>query len=265
MLKIIVFLITFFTFLSASPLQLAKVYNRDINVTNWFISEKLDGVRAYWNGNELLSRQGNSFNAPDFFTKNFPNFELDGELWTRRGNFENIISIVKSGKRWNNLTYNIFEVPNADGNFTKRLSKIENYLKTNINKYIKIIPQITCKNLEHLKYIFENLILNGAEGIMVKNPFINYEMGRSENLLKLKPYFDAEAKVIGYRKGRGKYKGFMGSILVEFNHKKFYIGSGFSDIERKNPPKIGSIITFKYNGFTKNKIPKFPVFLRKKF
>lgn len=259
--RVILFFIFNFS-LFASPLQLAKIYSDEVNVTNWYISEKLDGVRAYWDGEKLISRGGYNFNPPKFFIKNFPNFALDGELWTKRGDFENITSITKSGKGWEKLTYNIFEVPKAEGNFSKRLFKIKNYLKDNPTKYIKVIPQITCKSKKHLKETFEELIKNGAEGVMVKNPFVSFEEGRSDNLLKLKPYFDDEAKVIGYREGKGKYKGLLGSLLVEYKNKKFFIGSGFSDKERKSPPKIGDIITFKYSGFTKRGLPKFPVFLR---
>lgn len=253
-------LLVFFTPLFS--LDFAKVYQKDIDTTGWFMSEKLDGIRGYWDGERLLSKAGNDLNAPKFFTKNFPPFELDGELWTKRGDFENILSIVKSGKNWEKLTYNIFEVPNANGNFSTRLNKIENYLKINQTEYIRVIEQIECKNLRHLERVFNNLISKGAEGVMVKNPNAEYQNGRSDNLLKLKPYFDAEAKVIGYREGNGKFKGQLGSILVEFQNKKLYIGSGFSQKERENPPKIGEIITFKYSGFTKNQIPRFPVFLR---
>ena len=262
-LKRVILLVILNLSLFASPsLQLAKIYSSDKNITGWFVSEKLDGVRGYWDGERLISRQGYDFNPPKFFTKDFPNFELDGELWSKRGDFENIVSITKTNKGWEKLTYNIFEVPNAEGNFSERLSKIKEYLKTHPNRYIKVIPQIVCKSKKHLESIFKDLVSKGAEGVIVKNPFVSYEVGRSDNLLKLKPYLDDEAKVIGYKEGKGKYEGVMGSILVKYHNKKFYIGSGFSDKEREYPPKIGDIVTFKYNGFTKRGLPKFPVFLR---
>ena len=76
---------------------------------------------------------------------------------------------------------------------------------------------------------------------------------------------DSECKVIGYTQGKGKFKGKLGAILCQANFKgelkTFKIGSGFTQKERENPPPINSLITYKYNGFTKNNLPRFPVFL----
>ena len=60
------------------------------------MSEKLVGVRCYWNVKNLYSRQGNLFYPPAFFTENLPSdFELDGELFTKRDDFQNCVSIVR--------------------------------------------------------------------------------------------------------------------------------------------------------------------------
>src|SRR5690606_1286923 len=69
-------------------LLLANVYQNSADVADYWVSEKLDGVRAYWDGQQLISRQGNRFNAPPWFTANFPDTPLDGELWGGRGTFE---------------------------------------------------------------------------------------------------------------------------------------------------------------------------------
>ena len=153
-------------------LQKAKIYDKSKhNITNWYMSEKLDGIRAYWNGKEFISKNGNKIYAPDWFIKDFPNFELDGELWSKRDDFENIQNIVldeKPTQKWNEITYNIFEVPNTDGNFDKRLGKIQSWLEKNPNKFIKIIPQKICKdeselnnylNQIHFYKFFEELFL----------------------------------------------------------------------------------------------------------
>tara|TARA_B100001964_G_C14150696_1_gene561900 strand:- start:1026 stop:1271 length:246 start_codon:yes stop_codon:yes gene_type:complete len=73
------------------------------NINGWWMSEKLDGVRGYWTGNKLISRQGNSFHAPEWFTRNFPSIPLDGELWTEREQFQELVTIVRresAGTDW---------------------------------------------------------------------------------------------------------------------------------------------------------------------
>lgn len=227
------------------------------------MSEKLDGIRAYWNGKEFKSKNGNKIYAPDWFTKDFPNFELDGELWSKRDDFENIQNIVldeKPTSKWNEITYNIFEIPNENGNFDKRLEKIKSWLEKNPNKFIKIIPQKICKNESELNNYLKELIDKKAEGIILKNPNLDYFTGRNENILKVKKFYDDEALVIGLNYSKeNKFKSL--KLKLE-NGVIFNLGGGFSDIQRKNPPKIGDVVTFKYYDLTKNNKPKFASFLR---
>ena len=89
-----VLILPVYLFASKPDLLLLKVY-KDQNITGWVMSEKLDGIRAYWDGKNLISRGGNIIYAPKWFTKDYPSFELDGELWTKRKDFENISSIVR--------------------------------------------------------------------------------------------------------------------------------------------------------------------------
>ena len=243
-------------------LLLLKTYT-DENITGWYMSEKLDGIRAYWDGKTLWSRGGNRIYAPKYFIKNLPTFELDGELWSKRGEFEYISSTVRDkapSTQWKNITYNIFEVPNQEGNLSERLLHVKHYE----GKYLTIIPQIKIENALHVKAFAKAMQDKGAEGIVVRDGSVGYIAKRSSKALKLKPYMDAECEVKSYTKGKGKYQGEMGALVCELQKSKkiIKIGSGFSDEVRKNPPSIGSIITFKYYGFTKNNIPKFPVYLR---
>ena len=186
----ILMLLFIFIYLNSQELQKAKNYdNSKHNITNWYMSEKLDGIRAYWNGKELLSKNGNKIYAPNWFTKDFPPFELDGELWTKRDDFESIQNIVLDTNpsiKWEEITYNIFEVPNEKGNFDKRLEKIKFWLDKNPNKIIKIIPQLICKNETDLNIYLKELVNKKAEGIILKNPNLEYFIGRSENILKVK-------------------------------------------------------------------------------
>lgn len=227
------------------------------------MSEKLDGIRAYWTGEELISKTGNKIYAPDWFTKEFPPFELDGELWSKREDFENIQNIVLDetpSTKWNELTYNIFEVPNENGNFDKRLERIQLWLEKNPNKFMKIIPQKLCRNELDLDNYLKELIDKKAEGIILKNPNLDYFTGRSENILKVKKFYDEEGLVIGLNYSKeGKFK----SLRLKLeNGIIFNLGGGFSDIQRENPPKVGDIVTFKYYDLTKNNKPKFASFLR---
>ena len=244
-------------------LQKAKIYDKEKHkINNWLMSEKLDGIRAYWDGKEFRSKNGNKIYAPNWFTKDFPNFQLDGELWTKRDDFENIQNIVldtNPSQKWEEITYNIFEVPNAKGNFEERLKKLEQWLENNPNKNIKIIPQIKCKNQEHLEIYLKELLDKKAEGIILKNPNKDYFQGRSDDILKVKKFFDDEGLVIAQNYKNEKFK----SLKIELKNKVvFNLGGGFSNQQRLNPPQIGDIITFKYYGFTKNQKPKFASFLR---
>jgi DNA ligase len=103
----------------------------------------------------------------------------------------------------------------------------------------------------------------GGEGLMLHRQSAIYQSGRSGNLLKVKPFEDAEAVVIGYKSGKGKNTGLMGSIKVRMeNGKEFYIGSGFTQKQRQNPPPVGSVVTYRYRGLTGSGIPRFAVFMR---
>lgn len=241
-------------------LFLLNVYNKDINVTSWYMSEKLDGVRAYWDGKKLISRAGNDFDAPVFFTKDFPKYELDGELWSKREDFSNINSIVSTQDdkvRWNELTYNIFEVPNAKGGLIERLSLVRE------SKYIRLIKQIKVRDNKHLEEYQKELEAKGAEGLVVRDASLDYYTLRNNNSLKVKSFDDTECEIVAYTDGKGKYRDMIGSFVCKMQDGKMIkIGSGLSDAQRVNPPQIGAIITFKYYGFTTKGNPRFPVFLR---
>jgi DNA ligase-1 len=267
MFKVILLISSLFgiSYAQKPNLLLLKSYKNDINVTNWLISEKLDGVRAYWDGTRLISRNGKEFAVPKWFTKDFPPFEIDGELWTSRGDFENIISIVNRQtphEDWKNISYQIFEVPHQKGGLMMRLGVLEKWLKKNSNEFIHIIPQQVCKNSEHLKELLEEVEKKGAEGLVVREPKALYIDKRTSKALKVKSFQDDECVITGYTQGRGKFEGLVGALVCEWKDKSLKIGSGLSVKDRKHPPALGSEITFKYNGFTKFGNPKFPVFLR---
>jgi len=258
------FILLFISYSFAINLQQASIYDeKKHNINNYYISEKLDGIRAYWNTKELLTKNGNKIFAPKWFTKNFPPFELDGELFTKRNDFENIQSIVLSqeeAKKWENITYNIFEVPNQKGDFKARLNFLQKWLDKNPNKFIKIIPQKKINSKDELNSFLDEVLAKNGEGIILKNYKLEYFTGRSENILKVKKFLDDEAEVISQN---FREDGTLKSLKVKLkNGVKFNLGNGFKNSDRLNPPKVGDIITFKYYGLTKNKKPKFASFLR---
>ena len=257
---ILILLISIILFADKPKLFLLNKYNKDINISSWYMSEKLDGVRAYWDGMHLISRSGKIFIAPKFFTKEFPNHKLDGELWSKRGDFSHISSIVNTKNRpdrWKELTYNIFEVPEAKGDLLERLRVVKE------TKYIKIIKQIKVKNKEHLKQFLKEVESKAGEGVVVRDGSLDYYTGRDNNALKVKSYVDEECKVLKHNNGSGKYKSKLGSLsCLMKSGLVIKIGSGFNDAQRNNPPKINDIITFKYYGLTSKGKLRFPIFLR---
>jgi len=242
-------------------LLLLKTY-KDQNTTNWVMSEKLDGIRAYWDGAQLLSRGGKVIHAPKWFTKEYPSFEIDGELWSKRGDFENISSIVRDktpSEEWNQIKHYIFEVPNAKGGLFERLAKVKLYE----GKVIQILPQILIKDKYHQDEFLKEIESKNGEGIVVRDPDAEYINKRTSKALKVKSFHDMECIIKGYTDGRGKYVGLVGAIICQLpNQITFKIGSGLDNDFRKNPPKIGTLITFKYQNFTKYGKPRFPVYLR---
>lgn len=259
-MKLILLLFVFSSLFASKPeLFLLNKYNEDINVTSWYMSEKLDGVRAYWDGQKLISRSGKVFVAPKFFVENFPKHKLDGELWSKRGDFSNISSIVNKKNphaKWSELIYIIFEVPHAKGNLLQRLKSVEN------SKYIKVIKQIKVKDKKHLQNFLKSIEKKGGEGVVVRKGSLDYYTGRDKNSLKVKNYIDEECEVVGYNKGQGKYQDMVGSLLCRMKNKQVIkIGSGLNEHQRAIPPKIGAIITFKYYGLTSKGNPRFPIFL----
>ena len=258
-----IFLITLFIlYINATELVLPKTFaNQDID--GWVMSEKLDGVRGHWDGKALWSKQHNRLYPPKEFIQNFPPFELDGELWIGRGKFEETSSLVmsQSNSTWSPITYNIFEVPNTDGDLQKRLAKAKDWFNTHPNKKVKIIEQIEAQSREHLMSYLKKIETLGGEGVIVRDPTAPYTTGRSGSILKVKSYDDMEGRVIDVNLHENS-KRLRSLVLLLPDGNRLNLGNGFSQTQRTDYPQIGDLVTFKYYGFTKNGIPKFASFLR---
>ena len=98
---------------------------------------------------------------------------------------------------------------------------------------------------------------------MLRQAESQYEPGRSPTLLKVKPYDDAEATVIGHLPGKGKFAGKLGSLRVRTPAgREFSVGTGFTDAQRESPPPVGTVITYRFRGLTSKGLPRFASFLR---
>lgn len=244
------------------PMMLAESYDAQ-NVSGWLASEKLDGVRSFWDGKQLHSRGGHIYNAPNGFSNNFPDFPLDGELYIGRGKFDETSGKVRAGKDWTDIKYYVFDVPDATGGLPERLKKLQQWLIDNPNDNIIIIEQKPVKNIAEAQQLRQQIEEQGGEGVMLRNPNSDYITSRTQTMLKLKSYQDAECTVIEYIEGKGKYIGKLGALKCRLaNGNEIKIGSGFTDAERDNPPAIGTEITFRYNGLTKTGKPRFARFWR---
>ena len=252
-----------------TQIQLAKVYEQDktTTVSDYLVSEKYDGIRAIWTGKQLLTRQSNPISAPEWFTAPLPEVWLDGELWTKRQNFEDLSSIVRTQipeeERWREVQYMVFDMPDAQLPFENRYKNYSNLIEQIGAEHIKAVKQQRFHSNHELSKHLQAMVEKGAEGLMLHLATAPHQSGRSDALLKLKPYFDDEAKVIAHLPGKGKYTGMLGALRVRNQQGiEFSIGTGFTDAERTNPPPVGSIITYKYHGYTNNGVPRFASFLR---
>lgn len=246
-------------------MTLAKVYSQNTPIEGYWMSEKLDGVRAAWDGTRLYFRGGLPVQTPPEFTSGWPPFALDGELWTKRGDFENIVRIVRDAEPsadWAKIGYYIFDVPLPELTFAERLAKARAWFKAHPNNKIHIIEQRECESRTALKAFLARVEAAGGEGVMLRDPTSQFEPGRSSTLLKVKSHDDAEATVIGYKPGKGKLAGMVGSLWVEMGGVRFYIGSGLNHQNRLRPPPLGSRVTFEYDGLSEIGKPRFPRFLQ---
>jgi DNA ligase-1 len=250
---------------TAPPLLLAESWDLELDPAGWWMSEKLDGVRAYWDGKQFLSRLGNLYHAPDWFIQGLPSVPLDGELWLGRKKFQRAVSIVRRQDKtdlWKEISFVVFDAPNVEKGFEDRLQFVRERLADAAVAHAKPLEHLRCESIDHLKTELATLESLGGEGLMLRKPGSKYEQGRSSTLLKVKSFFDGEAKVIKHQEGAGRHKGRLGALVVELpDGTVFNVGTGFSDAERQAPPPVGSVITFRYQELSEGGVPRFPSYV----
>jgi len=231
------------------------------NPVGWWMSEKLDGMRAVWNGSTLLSRNNLPINCPDWWSAQLPkDRKLDGELYLGRGNFQKVVSVcrthVPNDDAWKRVMFMVFDVID-DGT----APWIERF-RVDIAAPVIPVEHHECKSIEHLEAFYSSIVDNGGEGVMIRHPEQKFIIGRSNNLLKVKPELDVYGEVIDHEKGQGKYENMLGALLCRVGDKFVRVGSGLTDVERteKYAPKIGSKIKIKYTSLTDDGNLRFPRF-----
>jgi DNA ligase-1 len=252
---------------TAPPVLLAHPWDQVVDLSGWWMSEKLDGVRAYWDGKQMLSRLGNTFVVPPWFVEGLPDYPLDGELWGGRKMFQRTVSIVRrqdASDDWRHIQYVVFDAPALGFAFEERLEHC--HQKLTLSDRLAVLEHQRCDGVDHLRQELARVETMGGEGLMLRQPRSLYESGRSWSLLKVKSFHDAEAIVIGHQPGAGRHKGRLGALLAELpDGTQFSVGTGLSDAERECPPPIGSLITFRYQELSDAGVPRFPSYLGVRF
>ncbi len=252
---------------AAPPLLLAKVLGPEVDPADYLVSEKFDGVRAHWDGRVLRFRSGREVPAPRWFLERLPAQPLDGELWLGRGRFEELSGYVRRSTpedaEWRRIRYLVFELPEAPGTFAERARRLQELAAAAAWPQLEAVAQFRVADRSELQRRLDQVLKGGGEGLMLHRADAPYVTGRSDALLKLKPLLDTEAVVTAHVPGQGKLKGRLGALRVATPEgKSFLLGTGFTDAVRRNPPPVGTTVTYTYRGLTRNGLPRHASYLR---
>ncbi|MDP2680275.1 MAG: DNA ligase [Rhodoferax sp.] len=253
---------------AAQPaLMHAKLWPSGLDPKPYLVSEKLDGVRAFWDGQYLRFRSGLPIAAPDWFTAGLPKTPLDGELWLGRGRFDELSGTVRKKlpveAEWRQLRYMIFDLPGATGSFAERARRINTLLTEAHQPWLQAVAQTQIPKTADLQALLKQTVKEGGEGLVLHRANALWSPGRSDALRKLKPMPDEEARVIAHLPGKGRHAGRMGALLLVLpDGQQFALGTGFSDAQRADPPPVGAVVTYRYRDRTPRGLPRFASFLR---
>jgi DNA ligase-1 len=245
--------------------MLAKPWQSTLDPADYLVSEKLDGVRALWDGHALHFRSGRSIAAPDWFLAALPATALDGELWQGRRSFDTLSGIVRKelplDAEWRGVRYQVFDLPQADGTFAERAVRLAALVVAQQQPWLQAVAQTRVTDAAALQARLNAVLASGGEGLHRADAL--WTPGRSDVLRKLKPMPDEEGVVVAHVPGKGKYQGRMGALLLQTSEgRRFALGTGFSDALRADPPVVGSLVSYRYRDRTATGLPRFASFLR---
>ena len=253
---------------SAAPL-LAREWPPAADPAGFLVSEKLDGVRALWDGRQLRFRSGRPIAAPAWFTQRLPAEPLDGELWLGRGRFEALSGLVRRSQPddsgWQALRYQVFELPAAGGSFAERAARLQALAaRQAAGSPWAALAQQPAQGRAWLAQSLATVLAAGGEGLMLHRADAPQASGRGPWLYKHKPLHDAEALVLAHQPGQGRLRGLLGALQVRTDDGvELAIGTGFTDADRRQPPAVGERITFTHRGYTAGGVPRFASYLRR--
>lgn len=253
------------------PIQLAMPWPQTRSPHGFLVSEKLDGVRAVWDGRVLRFRSGRVIAAPVWFLSALPPVALDGELWIGRGAFERLSGVVRQAvpddQAWRAVTYRVFDAPGHAGAFAERVRWLQATLQA-VNQALNVpwllpVTQEVLKDAPALQALLQDTVRQGGEGLVLHRADALWRPGRSDALYKFKPEADEEGRVVGYQAGKGRLAGMTGALWLQTpTDQRFALGAGLSDALRQNPPPIGAWVTYRYRDRTPSGLPRFASFLR---
>lgn len=238
--------------------MLARSFNRSLvgkSVKGWLMSEKCDGVRALWDGFQFISREGNVLGVPAQFIAAMPaGLILEGELWAGRGNFQKMVSLLRSQKKplagWAGVTFMVFDAPDARGSFEQRIQIAR--LRAGDCAFIRVLDQTPIRDHRHMRVMLKEVIKAGGEGLVLRAAGSAYISGRSKSMLKLKPIYTAEAVVTSHEAG---------VMVLRWGATIFRLCAGLSAAQVSCLPAIGTTITFSHLGLTDAGVPRSAAFL----
>jgi DNA ligase-1 len=253
--------------LEAPALWLASPYLGTETLTDYWVSEKYDGIRGYWDGHQLLSRSGKALNPPAWFVQGWPSSPFEGELWAGLGQFEQAASVIQQKQapdnEWRAIRFMVFDAPTPNKPFTERISLYQGVVKQIGKPWVQAVPQNQIQSHTALKTLLQKTVQAGGEGLVLHRGNSLYQSGRNGDVLKVKPYEDAEAKVVGHEAGQGKHAQRTGALWIETPQGlRFKLGTGLSDAQRENPPALDQWVTYRYRGLTDKGVPRFASFVR---
>ncbi|MFZ5551297.1 MAG: DNA ligase [Pseudomonadota bacterium] len=249
-------------------LLLAREAPAGLDPSPYLVSEKLDGVRAFWDGTRLRFRGGGTVAAPAGFLAGLPAGQaLDGELWLGRQRFDMLSALVRrerpTAADWAEVRYLVFELPGGAGGFAQRVDRLQQLAADHPGRRWEVVPQEQVASAQALRHRLATVVAAGGEGLMLHRADAAYATGRSGLLLKLKPVRDAEAVVVGHTPGQGRFAGQLGALRVrDAEGREFLVGSGLSEAQRASPPPLGSVVTYSWRGETATGLPRFPSLVR---
>lgn len=253
----------------APALLLAQVYRPGLPLQDYWVSEKYDGVRGFWDGRTLRTRGGETVQAPAWFTAGWPEVPMDGELWAGRGRFSHAQSTTRQQQpgdvAWRQMRFMVFDLPGDKGTFDQRLPALNALVESLGQPWVQAVPQRRVANDAALQALLHRTVRAGGEGLMLHRGASLYRAGRSDDLIKVKTHEDTEARVVAHLPGKGRHAGRLGALLVETpSGQRFRLGAGFSDADRERPPPVGSWVTYRFRGTHDGGLPRFASFVRER-